>query len=252
MININKIVNKYGLGYRLQWLWRIYKKVLILLGCELNPLDTEYLRCISQFIKKGDTVLDIGANIGLWSGRFNKMVDSSGTVYAFEPIPQTFNNLSSLWHDKKNIILINIALSDVEKTVEFIIPKSGYSLPTSAISSTADQISINSNYNFSDIHAYPLDLIYENLNISACSFIKCDVEGHEYEVMKGANNFISKFKPNIFVEICEEKWIDNNPLKSNISIYLYSLGYKSYQILNGRMTEEFSKSSENFFFIIRE
>src|SRR5215469_11905501 len=48
-----------------------------------------------KLISPGDTVLDIGANIGVYSRMLSRCVGPQGTVYAFEPIPHTFDFLSN-------------------------------------------------------------------------------------------------------------------------------------------------------------
>ena len=45
------------------------------------------LKTILEFINEGDTVFDVGANIGCFSVPFAKKVGSNGKVYAFEPQP---------------------------------------------------------------------------------------------------------------------------------------------------------------------
>ena len=44
----------------------------------------------SKFIKKGDIVIDCGANIGLYTNFIRSIVGNNGFVYAFEPVPSTF------------------------------------------------------------------------------------------------------------------------------------------------------------------
>ena len=48
-----------------------------------------------KLISPGDTVLDIGANIGVFSRMLSRCVGPHGKVYAFEPIPQSFEFLSN-------------------------------------------------------------------------------------------------------------------------------------------------------------
>ena len=72
------------------------------------------LGILNQFIKPGDTVLDIGANFGVYTHEFSKLVGSEGKVYSFEPIPETYGRLCYCV-DKlnlNNVEVFDVALSD--------------------------------------------------------------------------------------------------------------------------------------------
>ena len=49
----------------------------------------------SEILREGDWVLDVGANIGHYTVRFSELVGDKGRVIAFEPVPDTFEILSS-------------------------------------------------------------------------------------------------------------------------------------------------------------
>jgi precorrin-6B methylase 2 len=85
----------------LYWVWFLQKKIKIYSGNELPLEDTEAIQFVSKYIEKGDTVFDIGAHIGLWSGRLRTMVGPRGKVIAFEPIPQTYENFLRFWGKTK-------------------------------------------------------------------------------------------------------------------------------------------------------
>ena len=50
---------------------------------------------VDRLVSPGDWVLDIGANIGQYTKRFSDLVGHSGRVIAFEPVPDTFELLTS-------------------------------------------------------------------------------------------------------------------------------------------------------------
>ena len=57
---------------------------------QVEPAVREAMR---RHVHAGDTVLDIGANIGLWSLFLAELVGESGTVEAFEPVPGNIRGL---------------------------------------------------------------------------------------------------------------------------------------------------------------
>jgi hypothetical protein len=50
---------------------------------------------LEQIVSPGDWVIDVGANVGQYTLRLSELVKASGRVFAFEPIPQTFELLAA-------------------------------------------------------------------------------------------------------------------------------------------------------------
>jgi FkbM family methyltransferase len=76
-----------------------------------EPLETELVR---RLVKKGDTVLDIGANIGYYTLILARQVGPAGRVFAFEPDAENFLLLKRnvKWNGYKNVVLVNAAVSN--------------------------------------------------------------------------------------------------------------------------------------------
>ena len=66
----------------------------------------------------------------------------------------------------------------------------------------------------------------DSLQLEACDFIKIDVEGFEYFVIKGAIQTIQKYKPVIFYE---ENYKINSQSTTEL---LKSIGYNSFEMIN--------------------
>ena len=68
---------------------------------------------LEKYVRPGDWVVDIGANIGHYTLRMSRRVGPAGRVLAFEPMLQTFELLSSNVYAGQihNVTLFNIALS---------------------------------------------------------------------------------------------------------------------------------------------
>ena len=145
---------------------------------------------MSQFIKKGDTVIDIGANIGTTVLSLSKHVGENGKVLAFEPqshIAQCLNTNLTL-NDIINVIVDNAAISkkcgwakindkEFEKNGRYgeaSISKDG---TTKVRTTTIDEIEV------------------EN-----CSLIKIDIEGHEWDAILGGEKFLKKHRPTLYME----------------------------------------------------
>lgn len=153
-----------------------------------------------QTVKEGDTILDLGANLGYFSLVGAKIAGKSGKVYAFEPEPNNYKYLlKNIEENKYNIIPVNKATADKkDKAKLFICPyDSGHH--------TLNQFEGISSYRPADpdkkeyveIETVKLDDFLKDEKIDV---VKMDVEGCEVMTLKGMENIIKKYKPKMFVE----------------------------------------------------
>ena len=86
--------------------------------------EAEYSK-LGQWVRPGDWVLDVGANVGHYSNRLSELVGPTGRVFAFEPVPQTFEILAANMGrcPLGNITLLNVAASDTMGVVGMSIPR---------------------------------------------------------------------------------------------------------------------------------
>jgi FkbM family methyltransferase len=150
---------------------------------------------IASIVKKGDIVIDIGANVGYYTIFFSKLVDKEGKVYAFEPEPRAFLILKNKAKRLKNVILERKAVGDKNVRIKFYVDKSiaGSSVYKDTIYSLEACI---------EVDMISLDEYFRNLK-DEIALIKMDVQGAEFLVLKGMKNLIKKVKAIIF-----EYWPD--------------------------------------------
>jgi FkbM family methyltransferase len=173
--------------------------------------------------EKDKIFLDIGANIG----RFTVLNALRGyKIYAFEPAEPIFKRLERnvKLNNLNNVILIPYALSDVETEFEFEYFE-GFEA-SSRISMQKDELSKYAK--ILKIKTKKLDDIVKEyvIDINKIRLIKIDVEGHEYNVIKGG---IKTFKKLENVDITIEIW-DSNPNKEKTLKLMRELGFKYEQI----------------------
>jgi FkbM family methyltransferase len=183
-----------------------------------NFYDPGYLQ-LFKLPKKGDVVIDIGANIGYTTLNFASIVGEKGQVISFEP--DEFNYNEFLKNIKKNnfvnVIPNNLGLGAVPENVKLAVH--------SPDNLGMNRIDRNASDNFSVINIITLDSYIEKNNISKVDLIKIDVEGFELNVLKGGINSLKKFKPILYIEL------DNNNLKQQgnsaleLVMFLASLNY---------------------------
>jgi FkbM family methyltransferase len=152
---------------------------------------------VRPLILSGQTVLDIGANFGVFTKLFSQLVGPSGSVIAFEPVPQTFRTLAAgveRFH-LRNVQAINKAVSDQVGTALMEVPK--------YTNSEGENLYVAHIVNAPDSReAFAVNTItIDSLQLSRVDFIKIDVEGHELEVLRGSRETIEKYHPILMVEV---------------------------------------------------
>lgn len=193
--------------------------------------EKHLLRSLSKFDIQ--ICLDIGANVGSYS---KMMIDILGAkVIAFEPLEQACKKLEEIEiSNPNNFKFHQLAISDNNA-----IRRLSFGDPTSEIatlqSSNAelDFVQKNNIYN-TLIKSVKLDSLFDDrvIELQRIDYIKIDVEGHEYQVLLGAQETIKKYKPR-FIQI--EYNIYN--ILSGINMYEISKllsGYTIFQILPGK------------------
>lgn len=134
-----------------------------------------------DFLKPGDVVVDIGANIGLLTLIAAKRVGDIGKVYAFEPHQKIFkfleNNIKS--NKLRNVYLNNIALGAEQEVLALSNKKLD----------DMNQILPVTNESHIKIMVKKLD---DCLPHESIALMKIDVEGYEKFVLQGARKLLGK------------------------------------------------------------
>ncbi|HEY6943036.1 FkbM family methyltransferase [Dokdonella sp.] len=155
-------------------------------------LERQYTR----LLRKGDTVVDVGAHAGRHLARFVDCVGRDGRVVGFEPLPGMHARLLRSFGATANVTLHNVALSDDDGRVEFVhavgapeesgLRERTYNNPTAV---TPTRI---------EVEARRLDAYVDAL--AGLRFIKIDVEGAEMNVLRGAVDVLARYRPVLSVE----------------------------------------------------
>lgn len=163
----------------------------------IGDLDKRLTWISRKLIKEGDTVVDVGANIGIMSLLFSKLTKEKGQVHSFEPNPLLYDDLmSAIKKNKiKNICSIPKALGEKEEKLTLSVPKSNLGLGTLIRTSSE----VCQNY---DVEVTTLSKYCSLKEISKIDLLKIDVEGFEYRVLIGAKQLFEENPPNfILVEL---------------------------------------------------
>lgn len=142
----------------------------------------------------GGTFIDVGANIGYFSLFASRLVGSNGTVQAFEPVKRLSTQFSASIRKNNfdNIYLHRYACGSETREMNMMVNEQNAG--SSSLIEAKNQFGSVREH----IQVKKMDDILKN--IQRIDMMKIDVEGYEFEVLKGAENLIKKHKPKIIFE----------------------------------------------------
>jgi FkbM family methyltransferase len=131
-----------------------------------------------QQIRPGDTVVDVGANIGWYTVIASRLVGENGRVIAFEPDPVNFRYLKRNVEANgcTNVVLEQKALSTEAGTIQLHLNSKNMGMHSTALPQELSGGAI-------EVEAVPLDDYLQN--VEEVNFVKIDVEGAEGFVLGG-------------------------------------------------------------------
>jgi FkbM family methyltransferase len=199
-----------------------------------------------SLIRERDTIFDIGANIGWYTINFAKQFPFA-SIQAFEPIPQTFQQLEQniKLNGCENVKARNIGLSNREDTLTFYYYASGSGNASSAnLANDPATREISCAVTTLDTYCHKSDVRVD--------FIKCDVEGAELLVFQGGQQTIARDKPVVFAEMLRKWSTKFNYHPNDILELFFKLGYRCFFVQGAKLQEFFAMDDEtvetNFIF----
>ncbi len=167
-----------------------------------GDLDRKITWLCGRLVRPGDTVLDIGTNIGMVTLRLAALVGPSGCVHSFEPNPALHEGLRETIERNrlKNVRLHPIALGSEEATLELCVPR--YNTGTaSLVRRRGGATSV-----MATVPVRPLSRVIEEEGIESIRLLKLDVEGFEAEVLKGGRDALERVRPEALLFELDERF----------------------------------------------
>lgn len=154
--------------------------------------DSETISAITGFLRPGDNVIDVGANIGFYTVPMGRRLrEIGGALYAIEPFAPNLERLRE-----------NLAANDLLDTVSVIasavgdrggsvtlVPEPGEARTANTVAHEAAPDAAGA------VSLTTLDSIVEREGIRACRFMKIDVEGWELAALRGATGLLTTHRP---------------------------------------------------------
>lgn len=192
-------------------------------------VDQGEIEELKSFLNEGDCAIDVGAHIGDSVLPIALACGKAGKVFAFEPNPVVFTTLCKnafLNSELTHIIPIPFACTDNDAQLVF-----KYSDP--ALSNGGDK----TNFGFRNGHTFPLSVDGVNplgflterfkSDLEKIRYIKIDVEGLDFIVLKQFETLIDEQKPYIKFEIAK---FTSGEMRKNLQGFFKDKAYKFYRV----------------------
>jgi FkbM family methyltransferase len=199
----------------------------------------------------GRCVVDIGASLGWYTRILSHAVGPDGLVCSVEPMPYQFKILDFIRKrlNLDNVNLIHAALSDSSRTVTMVAPDQPNGEPDMYRTHVVSGDDSGSRRSFS-VRTMRFDDLQRDLG-RTIHFVKCDVEGHELSVLRGAESVLRDSQPSWLLEV----WGDpDDPSEPGHSVFkvMAEHGYGTY-MFNGHTVRQRGKGERsengNYFFL---
>jgi FkbM family methyltransferase len=196
--------------------------------------EPEISRLLLQVLRDGDTVIDVGANVGFFSVLAATLVGPSGHVACFEPDPANRSRLTNnlAVNDYKNATLIESPATDKAGTVDFYINSDnsgGNALWDPA--QFPGNVRSQAEKKVSTVRATTIDAEVKRLRFAKPKLIKVDTEGADQRVLEGARKLLAKTAVPFVVSELHEFGLERMGCsQDSFRGYMEALGYSTFAL----------------------
>ena len=186
------------------------------------------LRFLSSWLEPGMTVLDVGANQGVYTLVAAKAAGVQGHVYAFEPAPSEVGKLrlNLRLNRLHNVTVVESAVAGSDGTTTFHAAApmkggfSGIKRPSAKLGILTEVITVP---------VTTIDTFVRNHEIETVDFMKVDVEGAEMELLTGARELLTgPNRPLVQFEFADGRTSEWGYAAQDLGVLLMDLGYRLY------------------------
>src|SRR5688572_9042892 len=190
--------------------------------------------------REGDIVIDVGPHIGPYTLKASRYVGLNGKVIAIEADPENFSilNLNIRLNRITNVIALNYAAYYKEDKIKLYLPTKEKEKEESSSYTKYNTIMterVANEKKFVEVQANTLDYILQSNGIKheQVNWIKIDVEGAEYDVLKGSKNILSKSNNiSLLIEIHNLSGANTNlyePIKEFLNSYNFKIDFEKLE-----------------------
>lgn len=217
----------------------------VLLQIYYGVYEIRVVNAIKKLLKKGDTFIDVGANIGYMSCIAMGVVGETGQVHSFEPAPKYFKRLKNLAAANKEykIVVNECGLGEKEGTatmdVASFVNIGWATMVPGFLRKGTEKETI-------EVPVYRLDRYIKERDVSNISLIKIDVEGFEFPVLKGLRGYFQNTnnRPAIICEVSPPSYKRLGYTLIQLSEYMRNYNYRAFSLFNNDVEIDITYLSE--------
>lgn len=172
-------------------------------------------------LQPGMTVIDVGANVGVYTFSAAQQVGETGQVLAVEPFSGCVRCLQETQRlNELNWVKVCAgAASDRHSKARLSLRAA------SELNEIVTDTATATEGNFEEVACFPLDSLIEQEGLTHIDWLKIDAEGHEMQVLAGSERILKEFKPGIIYENIAGASASNTP----VAEYLQANGYQLFR-----------------------
>jgi FkbM family methyltransferase len=193
-------------------------------------------------IKAGETVLDIGANFGLYAYHMAKAVGPAGAVYSFEPLPftqRTFSLIAKGLRFGDQVTLVRSGCAESAGKVTFTVPVTSTGAISAGLVHMGRQDDRDGKEQYvttpqtKQVECTVVSVDAHLPDLKNVSFIKCDIEGADLFAMRGAVKTLERNHPTVVIEVTPWYLQGFGLTVDDVYGFFTARGYRCYRYDNG-------------------
>ena len=190
-------------------------------------------RLFGEFLREGETVVDVGANLGYYVLHEKRLIGDGGTIVAIEPAPKNVDllrkNIASNGLSRVQVVVG--AIGDYDGSGQlYLSSRSNWHSMTPTDRSQTGSV---------PVEVSTLDGLVERLGLRQVDFVRMDLEGYETAVARGMLRTIAAHRPKLVMELHPQK-AGPEAIVGLLRV-LQSYGYELRWIVNRRLDFSWSQ-----------
>lgn len=209
------------------------------------------LALIAAGVEPGETVVDVGANLGLWSYHLARAVGPRGRVYAFEPIAFTAATLGRVRRLLRlsQVEVIRAGCGEQREQLTFQIPIQPSGAPDSGLAHIRGEVERE---DVGRVRSEECQIVRLDDALPPAlqpTFMKLDIEGAELPALRGATALLERAAPTIICEIDPAFMARYDVAPRALFSFLTDRGYESFHLQGERLRSPETIGRGNYLFV---
>lgn len=198
-----------------------YLQLMVYYRGTFEPHCLRYLRSCAG---EGATIVDIGANVGVYTLESSLVVGPNGRVLAIEAAPSNAQELrrNIELNGMRNVSLLETAVGDSTGFATLAL-SAGANLGMFTLGAVSGETGCR-------VEVRRLDDLLEEIGVDRVDLIKMDIEGSEYRALRGAEKTLARHKPTLLIELNEEALRRCQSSANDVKRLLRDAGYRGWHI----------------------